>query len=96
MRIVRDGSDGAIYVLSWDLSTAISRPGEDGSKPCSISHRTATRHRNDHHARIYIEVDVTAVPCDDVAKVLRVSECQDGEVEQGIALGRHRTNRSHR
>ncbi len=52
MRIVRDGSDGAIYVLSWDLSTANSQPGEDGSKPCSISHRAATSPLNDHHARI--------------------------------------------
>ena len=31
---------------------AYSAPGEDGSKPCSISQRAASRLRNDHHARI--------------------------------------------
>ena len=35
-----------------DLSTSTSQPGEDGSKPCSTSQRTASRLRNDHHARI--------------------------------------------
>ena len=35
-----------------DLSTSNSAPGEDGSKPCSISQRAATRLRHDHHARI--------------------------------------------
>lgn len=35
-----------------DLSTSISQPGADGSKPCSISQRTASRLRNDHHAWI--------------------------------------------
>jgi hypothetical protein len=34
------------------LSTSNSQPGEEGSKPCSISHRAATRLRSDHHARI--------------------------------------------
>jgi hypothetical protein len=43
---------GLVQPHSWDLSTANSQPGEDGSKPCSISHRAATRLRNDHHARI--------------------------------------------
>jgi len=37
---------------SWDLSTSNSHPGEDGSKPCSISQRAACRLRNGHHARI--------------------------------------------
>jgi hypothetical protein len=36
----------------WDRSTSNSQPGEDGSKPCSISHRAATRLRSDHQARI--------------------------------------------
>lgn len=36
----------------WDLSTSTSQPGEEGSKPCSTSQRTARRLRNDHHARI--------------------------------------------
>ncbi len=36
---------------AWDLSTSNSQPGEDGSKPCSISQRAATRLRHDHHAR---------------------------------------------
>ena len=35
-----------------DLSTSNSAPGEDGSKPCSISQRAAFRLRHDHHARI--------------------------------------------
>lgn len=35
-----------------DLSTSTSQPGANGSKPCSISQRTASRLRNDHHARI--------------------------------------------
>jgi hypothetical protein len=35
-----------------DLSTSNSAPGEDGSKPCSISQRAATRLRHDHHPRI--------------------------------------------
>jgi hypothetical protein len=35
-----------------DLSTSNSAPGEDGSKPCSISQRAAPRLRHDHHARI--------------------------------------------
>ena len=34
------------------FSTSNSAPGEDGSKPCSISQRAATRLRHDHHARI--------------------------------------------
>ena len=33
----------------------------------------------------HVEVDVGAVTSDDVTEVLLVSECQDGEVEQGIA-----------
>lgn len=37
---------------NWDLSTSTSQPGEDGSKPCSISQRMALRLRSDHHARI--------------------------------------------
>jgi Uma2 family endonuclease len=37
---------------SWDLSTSNSQPGEDGSKPCSISQRAASRLRSDHPARI--------------------------------------------
>ena len=37
---------------NWDLSTSTSQPGEDGSKPCSTSQRTAVRQRSDHHARI--------------------------------------------
>src|SRR5207248_5411239 len=36
----------------------------------------------------HVEVDVGAVAGDDVAKVLLVSERQDGEVVQGIALAR--------
>ena len=35
-----------------DLSTSNSAPGEDGSKPCSISQRAASRLRQDHQARI--------------------------------------------
>jgi hypothetical protein len=35
-----------------DFNTSNSQPGEDGSKPCSISQRAASRLRNDHHARI--------------------------------------------
>src|SRR5438552_18454701 len=35
-----------------DLSTSTSQPGANGSKPCSISQRTASRLRNDHHAWI--------------------------------------------
>ena len=38
--------------MAWDLSTSTSQPGEDGSKPCSTSQRTAVRQRSDHHARI--------------------------------------------
>ena len=38
----------------------------------------------------YIEVDIGAVPCDDVAKVLLVSQRQDREVEQGVTLARIR------
>ena len=33
-----------------DLSTSNSAPGEDGSKPCSISQRAAARLRHDHQA----------------------------------------------
>ena len=44
----------------------------------------------------HVEVDVGAVAGDDVAKVLLVSERQDGEVVQGIALGLPRTSRSRR
>ena len=33
-----------------DLSTSNSAPGEDGSKPCSISQRAAHRLRHDHQA----------------------------------------------
>jgi hypothetical protein len=36
----------------------------------------------------HVEVDVGAVACDDVAKVLLVSEGEDGEVEQAVALTR--------
>src|SRR5439155_2220583 len=36
----------------------------------------------------HVEVDVGAVAGDDVAKVLLVSERQDGEVVQGVALAR--------
>ena len=36
----------------------------------------------------HVEVDVGAVAHDDVAKVLFVSERQDGEVVQGVALAR--------
>jgi hypothetical protein len=43
---------GLMRPHTWDLSTANSQPGEDGSKPCSISQRAACRLRNDHHARI--------------------------------------------
>jgi hypothetical protein len=35
-----------------DLNTSTSRPGQDGSKPCSTSERIASRLRNDYHARI--------------------------------------------
>jgi hypothetical protein len=43
---------GLVQPHSRDLSTSTSQPGEDGSKPCSISQRTACRLRSDHHARI--------------------------------------------
>src|SRR5437870_1137030 len=43
---------GLVQPHSRDLSTSNSQPGEDGSKPCSISQRAASRLRNDHHARI--------------------------------------------
>jgi hypothetical protein len=43
---------GLVQLHSWDLSTSNSPPGEDGSKPCSISQRAACRLRSDHHARI--------------------------------------------
>jgi hypothetical protein len=43
---------GLVQPHSRDLSTSTSQPGEDGSKPCSTSQRTASRLRNDHHARI--------------------------------------------
>jgi hypothetical protein len=43
---------GLVQPHSRDLSTSNSQPGEDGSKPCSISQRAARRLRNDHHARI--------------------------------------------
>ncbi|GAA1388222.1 hypothetical protein GCM10009639_14430 [Kitasatospora putterlickiae] len=35
-----------------ERSTSTSQPGAKGSKPCSTSQRTASRLRNDHHARI--------------------------------------------
>src|SRR6266496_4182880 len=72
---------GLVQPHSRDLSTSTSQPGEDGSKPCSTSQRTASRLRNDHHARITVEVDVGAVAGDDVAKVLLVSERQAGEID---------------
>ena len=37
---------------TWERSTSNSQPGEDGSKPCSISQRAATRLRSDHQPRI--------------------------------------------
>jgi hypothetical protein len=43
---------GLVQPQSRDLSTSTSQPGEDGSKPCSTSQRTARRLRSDHHARI--------------------------------------------
>ncbi len=43
-----------------DLSTSNSAPGEDGSKPRSISQRAATRLRHDHHA--WITSRSTSVP----------------------------------
>lgn len=43
-----------------DLSTSTSQPGANASKPCSISQRTTSRLRNDHHARITSRS--TAVP----------------------------------
>ena len=43
---------GLVQPHIMDLSTSNSAPGEDGSKPCSISQRAATRLRHDHHARI--------------------------------------------
>jgi hypothetical protein len=51
--LLRHGdSPGLVQPHSRDLSTSNSAPGEDGSKPCSISQRAARRHRNDHHPRI--------------------------------------------
>ena len=46
---------GLVQPHSWDLSTSNSQPGEDGSKPCSISQRAATRLRHDHQARISLK-----------------------------------------
>ena len=43
---------GLVRPYSRDLSTSTSQPGEDGSKPCSTSQRTARRLRSDHHAWI--------------------------------------------
>ena len=45
-------SSGLVQRHIVDLSTSNSAPGEEGSKPCSISQRAATRLRHDHHARI--------------------------------------------
>jgi hypothetical protein len=47
-----DRSFGLVQTHSRDLSTANSHPGADGSKPCSINQRAATKLRSDHHARI--------------------------------------------
>jgi hypothetical protein len=41
----------AVQHHSRDVSTSTSRPGRHGSKPCSTSQRTASRHRNDDQAR---------------------------------------------
>lgn len=38
---------GDVLHHAWDLRTSISQPGEDGSKPCSISQRMAVRLRSD-------------------------------------------------
>ncbi len=43
-----------------DRSTSTSQPGAKGSKPCSLSQRTASRLRNDHHA--WITSRSTSVP----------------------------------
>ena len=47
-----DGGGSCRWCHIWDRSTSNSQPGEAGSKPCSISHRAATRLRSDHQARI--------------------------------------------
>lgn len=52
MRQNARASVGPAQPHSRDLSTSTSQPGANGSKPCSISQRTPSRLRNDHHARI--------------------------------------------
>lgn len=54
----RSGSMTILHIRAF--STSISQPGAAGSKPCSISQRTARRLRNDHHA--WITLRSTSAP----------------------------------
>ena len=74
---------GLVQPHSRDLSTSTSQPGEDGSKPCSTSQRTARRLRNDHYARI--TSSSTSVPRRQGAPRVRASRMRG---RTGIALAR--------
>jgi hypothetical protein len=50
--VVTPEFEASVPQLDEDRNTSNSQPGEDGSKPCSISQRAASKLRSDHHARI--------------------------------------------
>lgn len=72
-----------VQPYSRALGTSISQPGEDGSKPCSKSQRTASSLRNDHRPRIALRSTSAPSPAGRPARA--PAACATRPAESGSA-----------